>query len=106
MQAEEEAEQLVGGVDAEPDQGQEEAVAVVVAVRVTGAGSTATRLAAARGLGLPLLTPLSGAESDQQVVEFVPGHAGEAPESTGGADQRVVSKHLATSALPDRVGRS
>jgi hypothetical protein len=106
VQAEEEAEQLVGGVDAEPDQGHEEAVAVVMVVRVASASGALAGTALAGGTATALAPGVGGAVGGQEVVELVRGHAGETPEGTGVANQRLVSKHLATSALPDRVGRS
>jgi len=106
VQAEEEAEQLVSGVDAEPDQGHEQAVAVVVAVGVAGAGGALARPAPACGPATVAEAVLGRAEGDQEALALVRCHAGETPEGTGVAGQRLVSEHLATSALPDRVGRS
>jgi len=106
VQAEEEAEQLVGGVDAEPDERHQEAVAVVVAVGVAGAGGAAAGRALARRGLLSAEAPLGGAEGGQQGVELGRGHAGEAPEGTRIPRQRLIGKHLATSTLPDKVGRS
>ncbi len=106
MQVEEEAEQLVGGVEAEPNQRQEETVAVVVVVRVAGAGGALTRLALACGPAAALAPDLGVAEDSQEGIELVRCHAGKAPEGAGVAGQGLVDKHLATSTLPDKVGRS
>src|SRR5262249_5978988 len=102
VQVEEEAEQLVGGVEAEPDQGHEEAVAVVVVVRVAGAGGALTRLALARGPAASLAPVLGVAEDGQQGIELVRCHAGKAPEGAGVTGQGLVDKHLATSTLPEK----
>src|SRR5207253_4996897 len=62
VQGEEEAEQFVGGVEAGPGQGHEEAVAVVVVVRVAGAGGAPARLAGARGAAAALAPGLGVTE--------------------------------------------
>ncbi len=106
VQAEEEAEQLVGRVDAQPDQGHQQAVAVVVAVRVAGPGGALAGLPLPDGPAVGTVADLSGGEVGQQALEVSRGPAGEAPKGIGGAGQRFVGKHRATSALPDSVGRS
>src|SRR5262249_1779749 len=105
-QAEEEAEQFVGRVGAEPDQGHQQAVTLVKAVRMAGAGGTAAggSLACGPSGGTQLL---SGAlEVGQEGVKLGGGHAREAAEGSGETGQRVVLEHGASSGLPLIVERS
>src|SRR5262249_11353891 len=65
-----------------------------------------TRLALARGPAASLAPGLGVAEDSQQGIELVRCHAGKAPEGAGVTGQGLVDKHLATSTLPEKVGRS
>src|SRR5262249_61587174 len=65
-----------------------------------------TRLALARGPAASLAPGLGVAEDSQQGIELVRCHTGKAPEGAGVTGQGLVDKHLATSTLPEKVGRS
>ena len=57
----------------------------------------------ARGAASPAEAVLGLPEGGQQGLELGRGHAGEAPERSGATGQGLVSEHLATSTLPDRL---
>src|SRR5262245_20520319 len=79
-----------------------------MAVRMSGAGAggALARQAAARGAAAALAPGLGVAEGSREAAKLGRGHAGEAAEGTGIGGERLGGKRRATSALPDRVGRS
>src|SRR5262249_41438646 len=94
VEAEEEAEDLVGRIGPEPDQGNQQARAGVVAIGVAGArGLSQGPPVAASGGGRSAGVALRGLELGGQTIELIPVQAGEAAEGLGMAAQRVIAEH-------------
>src|SRR5262249_57798704 len=98
VQAEQQAQDLVGGVDLQPDQGQQQPAAQVVGVGAAGSGGAAARRAAAAGGGGGLaVAAVVGLELVGHGAELLGGQAGEANEGGGPGGQGFQAQHGDTS---------
>ena len=94
VQAEQQPQDLVGRVDLQPDQGQQQPAAQVVGVGAAGSGGAAARRAAAAGGGGGLaVAAVVGLELVGQGEELLGGQAGEANEGGGLGGQGFQAQH-------------